>query len=289
MVEDSAHTQQLDRAAKRRFVDNGLLVIEDAVSQRVLERAREAYWASLPAAVDPDDPNTWDETKYEDGLDKRPAPAEREAFENLLGEVYPYARELVGPKLTPKAEYPSERSYHAKHFDVHVEFEHDGIMTPYPNYPGEDEYPDALKPHIDGAPLPAEYPDTYTPFNLVACVYLNDVDPGDGGLTAWPGSHRKVAAYFEGNNDIEFYHESLRGESLDELFSLGADMEITGPAGTAFFVHPALIHSIGANLGDDLRLMCLCRLAREDVTFNDLTPIIDLWGPFDGIPAALTE
>lgn len=274
----------LTRAQKRQFVEDGLVVVENAIDEALLERAREGYWASLPDAVERDDPTTWDETTYEDGLDERPEPAHREVFEELLRAVYPYARALVGPALAPMDDPPAATSYHAKHYDAHIDYEHEGLLMPYPNYPGADDYPAALKPHLDGGPLPSEYPDTYTPFNLVACVYLDEVVPGDGGLTAWPGSHTTVGEFFDGNNDVSFYHEALRDEDLREKFEVGHDMEITGPAGTVFLMHPALVHSVGANVNDDLRTMCLCRLSRTDIEYNDLHPLANIWEPFDGLP-----
>lgn len=277
----------LTKAQKRQFVDDGFVVVEDAIDESVLSRARDGYWASLPDVVERDDPETWDETAYDDGLDQRPEPAVPTVFEALLREVYPFARDLIGPTLAPMDDPPSATAYHAKHYDAHIDYDHDGLMMPYPNYPGGDRYPDALKPHLDGAPLPAEYPDTYTPFNLVACVYLDRVVPGDGGLTAWPGSHTTVGEVLDGFDDVSSYHEELRGVDLTEKFELGHEMEITGPAGTVFLIHPALVHSVGANINDELRTMCLCRLAREDVEFNDLTPVTNTWEPFDGIPDGL--
>lgn len=280
MVE--THADVLTEAQERRFVRNGYLVIEDAVASDVVKQARESFWNSLPSTVDRSDPSSWVETDYEDGLNERPAPADRAPYEALLREVYSYAESLLGTGLAPPESAPSGRVYHCKHYDSHIDFDHDGLMSPYPNYPG-DSHPDALLPHIDDGAPPTEYPDTYTPMNLIACVYVDDVRPGDGGTVVWPGSHVVVAGMLDEDDGPKRLHEIQRETAFPAEWELAASVEVTGSAGTAFFVHPALVHSVGANLSNNIRMMCLARLCRSEASFNDVTPVRDLWGPFEGL------
>lgn len=272
---------------KRDFMRNGFVVINDAISDTLLSRLRASFWKSMP--VDRDNPNTW----INDGeLDDRPVPADIEAHEQLLRELYPYAEDLVGEKLAPPDVQPNEDCPHANHMEFDYFPEHNGLMAPFPNYPGtqfdgvnipEDVFDlPQYMPHLDSGG--SGY---YDGFTLVVGAYVSPAPPRGGGYTAWPGSHKIVRNYFEDSPTLERLYtiaqQTDNDETLVDQFDLGQPFEITGPAGTAFLAHPALIHTKGPNMSGRIRKLCYCKLSREDIEFNDLEPLTDIWAPFDGL------
>lgn len=282
----SEEAQYITDRQKQEFIRNGFVVIDDAISDSLLERVRDSFWESLP--VERGNPESW--LNAED-INDRPVPTDIEAHEQLLREIYPYAEALVGDSLAPPEHPPSEDIPHANHIEFDHFPDHDGLMAPFPNFPTqqmEDNIPkDAFDlpsymPHLDSGG--SEY---YDGFTIVAGAYIDPVGPQGGGYTTWPGSHKVIGEYFEDDMTLEQLYtiaqQKDNDQTLVDQFDLGHPFEVTGDAGTIFLTHPALVHTKGPNLSKNIRKLCYCKLSREDLALNDLEPLGDIWAPFENV------
>lgn len=293
MSQPDAAEELLTAAQRREFERNGVLVIDDAIDDALIDRARESFWNSLPEAVDQDDPETWCEDRYDEGLDQRPLPADIEAHERLARQAYPYARALVGPDLASPGEKPIEHCLHAK--VGHLDVDHDGLLAPYPNYPRTDagnpiDWDPNVNPHLDGRDHDygeRHKDERYLPWAVTIAVYVDRIAPRGGGFTVWPGSHEAIEAYLETHPDRDYFTLPMFEEdtNLVDALDLGHPCEVTGGPGTLVLTHCATVHCAGPNFGDRIRMACIGRLTHRDIRADDQTPIHDIWRYFDAVPA----
>ena len=90
---------------------------------------------------------------------------------------------------------------------------------------------------------------------LMASAYINDVPPGGGGLTLWPGSHRRNWHYHSSLFKVGVPHPKERqapnGDGINDLANKImediAPTECIGSAGTVVFWHVCVLHAAGIN------------------------------------------
>lgn len=88
------------------------------------------------------------------------------------------------------------------------------------------------------------------PVQIVATTYLEDVEPGCGGLLVWPGSHLDLYHAFA--SKLEFMQNEKYQELL-ERYSRLEPIELSGKAGDVILIHHRLFHAPSLNYGSRLR------------------------------------
>ena len=128
------------------------------------------------------------------------------------------------------------------------------------------------------------------PFNLGIVAYFDDVDPGGGGFTVAPQSHRRLWQTMELQYDTlqraasEFttegqHHSHAYSQVLQAMqHELGGGVEITGKAGDCIFWHHRIAHGAGANRSRRIRAACLHDFCRTDLQLcRERAPAADMW------------
>lgn len=246
---------------KQRFKRNGFIVVRDAVDDDTVESALETVWEGLP--VDRDDPESW--KGRNEGSDIPDVPT-FESFERLAREVFPYAEALVGEgALAPPNDPPLEYSHHA---GTLVGEDHDGMLSPHISYPREETDWLARETENQGYHVDGYAPDdrfgedvNYLPLTIGTAVYFDDVVPGGGGFTVWPGSHLKTAEYFTSHS----YPEYIENQEVHLDLDIGSPFEISGEAGDLVLWHHNLVHTAGPNVSDRIRMAAIGRFLHEDI------------------------
>lgn len=102
---------------------------------------------------------------------------------------------------------------------------------------------------------------------LNACAYLEDVKPGNGGFTVYPGSHELVfrAHRYESNwSPLPSLRDVLRrvAEQIEPC-------EIVAEKGSVIFWHGRMVHSSGIHLGPDIRWALFADFTQEREVLSD--------------------
>jgi hypothetical protein len=270
---------------KRTFKRNGFLVIPDCVDITVCQKAVNVIWETVPEQAN--DPATWEgqDPRYLLGRPNGLELTTTQPFEKLLRAVYSYAEALVGKETLASPTWaPDIPCLHAGQTLGSHEWiqNHEGMVEPILRYP-EANTTEAWEPnipHIDGAPGGLSDTANFLPFSIGLTVYLESVPPQGGGFTVWPGSHRTMTEFFESTSFGEYL------EQPDQLadFNLGHPFEIAGEQGTVVLWHPALAHAGSKNHSQQVRMVALQRLIRDDVDEATEKVLTDLWGHYDGLP-----
>lgn len=245
--------RHLTEAQRDHFARNGFVVVRDAVDEALLADLRDSVAETVPedltdfdALVDgPERRNYWGD------LD------EMEPFGNLNELLFEYAEQLVGDGALQSP---------GKFTQVAVRYPEGQFASD----PDRVTTADDGNPHVDGF----EADGTYRPFTVGVTTYLDDVNPRGGGLTVWPGSHWRVAEYFEDHDLEEFSNDDVPAI----LGGSSEPFEITGEAGTVALWHDKLVHTGGVNLSRRPRMASFTRLVRPDEAAMCETPE----RPFEG-------
>jgi ectoine hydroxylase-related dioxygenase (phytanoyl-CoA dioxygenase family) len=258
----------LSRSQKREFKEDGYLVLENAVDESLISEAKETIWDSIPE--DRDDPEALRNGGYK-GDDN--IPAGEEPFESIKQSLYEYAVELVGEDdaVLPSHDMPILLNYPS-------EFR----LSKYHHRRRRENHDNGHPPHIDGygyAFKSPEYDSTYRHFTLGTAVYFDDVVPGGGGFTVWPGTHWIAADFFE-DHDVDSLGWEGKLPAIDDdggwdysrpLSNQVMCEEIDGDAGTVVLYHHSIVHSNGINQSDNLRMAGFMRFKQE----NPVEPVRD--------------
>lgn len=126
-----------------------------------------------------------------------------------------------------------------------------------------------------------------TRWRLQFAAYIDDLPPGGGGLTLWPGSHRRIWDYREALHRNAPPPESGKWDAYTSppLLDIKSDtrpIETAGPIGSVVLWHANLLHTAGQNtLPDVIRQATIHAFAKtpeslpDDVVMRD--PHGDLW------------
>lgn len=240
------------------FRDNGYLILRDVLDPALMAQARDAWWQAAPPELKRDDPDTWVEAfadsrytwKYRDRS------YEPWMIELLHGNptLQAVARQLLGPDLqTP------ERIR--------------GIYCVFP----EEQVPDDWQSHF--------HVDQHA-FHLGVVGYVDDVPPGGGGFTVWPGSHKlfypffKTAYTFHPVDGRENYWESELFQQVHQI----EPVHTHGAAGDVVLWHHRLGHGASRNSSRQVRQAVLYDFKRADLEeVQDEPPPADMWRDWPGI------
>lgn len=147
-----------------------------------------------------------------------------------------------------------------------------GLYCTLPNSPSKEDYSGA---HAEAL--------LETHWRLQIAAYIDDVPPLAGGLTLWPGSHRRIWDHWEGVSPEE--RSEWDGYKAPPIPDIKADTEpvvTSGPAGSVVLWHANLLHMAGQNTRSDaMRQATIYAFAKtpesvpDDVVKRD--PQGDLW------------
>ena len=125
------------------------------------------------------------------------------------------------------------------------------IKKPYRNrgvyavFPCDLEGPDsALGAHMD-----------QNMTELMVVTYLDDVEPGGGGFTIWPGSPQML--YPTSEQAFNWVATGASHEAMDKVKAEVQPVEFTGKAGDTLFCHGLMVHSAGIHQGRGIRFACI--------------------------------
>jgi hypothetical protein len=226
----------LSAAQVRRFVDDGVLQIDQAFSAQVAAAVRHVLWRD--SGCDPDDPRTWTRPvirlgeyagpPFSDAID---TPLLREAFDGLVGQGRWLPHKSIGtfPLRFPSDADPGDTGWH---IDV--------------SFAGKDSRPnDYLTWHANISSSGRA---------LLMLFLFSDVGEQDAPTRIRLGSHRDVARRLAPAGE--------EGLSLVELAQNGfaesasrREITATGHAGTVYLCHPFLVHAAQPHRGTRPRFM----------------------------------
>jgi ectoine hydroxylase-related dioxygenase (phytanoyl-CoA dioxygenase family) len=102
-------------------------------------------------------------------------------------------------------------------------------------------------PHIDHAKEEDAHKTFPPPFRIGCLIYLSDVQPHGGATIVWPGSHRRLEELAKSNIERYKYLASVHRDIA--TVDLGSPKEITARAGDALFYQYLCAHSGSGNSG----------------------------------------
>jgi ectoine hydroxylase-related dioxygenase (phytanoyl-CoA dioxygenase family) len=102
-------------------------------------------------------------------------------------------------------------------------------------------------PHIDHAKEEDAHQTFPPPFRIGCLIYLSDVQSQGGATIVWPGSHRRLEEMAKSNVERYKYLASVHRDI--GTIDLGSPREITARAGSALFYQYLCAHSGSSNSG----------------------------------------
>ncbi|NKB70656.1 MAG: hypothetical protein GKR89_26600 [Candidatus Latescibacteria bacterium] len=241
-------------AEKVQFKEQGFLVKPNLLQPELIDRAVDVLWRHIDA--DRNDPSTWVNAGPKGNL---PCSDHPDIVATLHDTpIYDHVEELAGKdRLTPPGKPLCKMIY-----------------------PSGDSLADWRAPgrgHLDGYTVEG----VAGTFTVGATVNISDIQPKGGGFTVWPGTHLRVADYFQRHSLLNGW-EINRGK-VPELADLPEPVECVGPPGTVVFWHHYMLHRAGVNCRGDIRMAFVSRF-----NFRNLREIMfdlpdDLWGPWAGL------
>jgi hypothetical protein len=238
----SAHYLSDEQIA--RFCTEGYLIVPDLLDADKMKRAIETTWLLLPTWFERDDPLTWTGVTRDDcytkSLERRRGRLKyRESIrdEQWIGDIL-----FANEKVVAVAE---------SLLGVGAVAQPTWFRGLYPIVPTPSMVGKESDGHIDRHP-----------FQLGMVGYLNDVAPGGGAFTVWPGSHRRLWPHFR-NRGTDWRRRSWKTTFTAIKKDITA-IELPAPAGSVIFWHPRLVHAAGINGGPNIRFAILGDLARVD-------------------------
>lgn len=229
------------------FRITGYVVKRAAVEEALVTRCREQVWDNLPES--PDKPDEWTDGKHFSSYTNHDPWAQSGPMQELADHesLAGVARQLLGQDIRP-----------ARAGSVLLRF------------PSKDQtYRPPTVGHLDNT--------CGHSFNTI--TLLDTVKPRGGGFTVWPGSHMMCHEYFR-HHDV---HTPLTNGLLP--WSYGTGIEFTGEPGDVVYIHPWMIHTVGHNVNDNLRMVAQNGYFRATLKedFDNIPD--DLWWFWDGVKA----
>lgn len=241
----------LSTSDKRRLFEDGYVIVPRAVPRERLDAALRAINGSLGARGLP--------------LDQIPTMSARTFCPELVEapeilDLYQKTALRVGAEETIGRVWPPSRG------QIALRFPQTGA-------------PRTATPHIDGMYTPQNGVPAGTLYHFTALggVFLSDVTtPDAGNFTVWPGSHRKLEAYFRQHGP-----EALL--SGMPPVDLGPPRPLMAQAGDAVVAHYALAHGVSGNVGPHIRYAVFFRLFHADHEQVQTACLTDLWREWEGM------
>jgi hypothetical protein len=230
------------------FKENGFVRKYDVVDRRLLDKAVDKFYEEID--VDRADPSSFVKAgPQQSNLGVGSDPDVRATLtESPLQEM---CEELVGDDLAVS--------------------NHTFAKPIYPTGRPRSEWSHPEHGHLDGYTADGVV-DTFT---IAVTVNMNDIKPKSGAFTVWPGTHRRAHCYFQEHSLVN----GLKAFQDDEgnYVDLPEAVENPGPPGTVVFWHNLLMHQPGNNHGEDIRMACVSRFRRKDLTDIKFEVPEDMW------------
>ncbi len=242
------------------FKDNGYLIKRSVLDPKLMARARDRLWDGAPPSMKRDDQASWvgpirPEEESEDPSNRRKGfrwqfrePGGEPFMLRLLAtdpNVFGFAEQLIGKHQLQKP--------------VRIR----GIYCTLP-YGKKDPGSGAGGCHVDAHP-----------FHLGVVGYIDDVGPGGGGFTVWPGSHRtffgdfRTRYTFNPNKNYQGDREKILKQS---------SVECHGKAGDVVFWHHRIGHTAPPNRTGRIRQAVLYDFRKVGLAeYQDRRPTKNMW------------
>ena len=241
-------------AEKAHFKERGYVVKRGLLRPELIDRAVDVLWQHIEA--ERDEPDTWIEAGPGGNL---PCSDHPDIVATLHDTpIYDHVEELAGKgRLTPPGKPLCKMVY--------------------PSGDDIDAWEAPARGHLDGYTVEG----VASTFTVGATVNISHVQPRGGGFTVWPGTHLRVADYFQSHSLLNGW-DINRGK-VAELADLPEPVECVGPPGSVVFWHHYMLHRAGVNCRRAIRMAFVSRF-----NFNNLCEIMfdlpdDLWGQWEGL------
>lgn len=243
---------------QEHFVRDGFVLLPGAIPLEQVETALHHINYQVGQGIPQEQLNEWRARSFFPELANQPAITDLFNTSGLRG--------LVGNCIGPENVAVARNSQLALRF---------------PREPGST--PPPVPPHIDGLHTPNNGvpAGTLYSFTALAGVFLTDVnDDFAGNFTVWPGSHRKMEAYFQ-QHGID---ELLKGRTppIEGI----EPVQIKAKAGDAVLAHYQLLHGVAANVAPRPRFAVFFRIKHPMHDAHRLECLTDIWKEWPGIQAA---
>jgi ectoine hydroxylase-related dioxygenase (phytanoyl-CoA dioxygenase family) len=222
----------VDTAERRRFAEDGYVVLSGRAEPRWFDALAEAVESRVATAGLGGRAGSF-------SLDLSMA-EDAEPFEALhQSSVWRELQDLVAP----------------------AELEHfDGVAQITVNTPPNDVEP--VEPHVDHHRRGADRPDS---FSLLVAVLLTDqVEPNEGNVWVWPGTHLLHGEYLAAYGPRALLAGAGKLKQVAAAVRLPRPVSVCGSRGDVLVAHPLLGHETGPNHGDRGRRALYFRLRRSD-------------------------
>jgi hypothetical protein len=241
----------LSAAQKRRFRDEGYLVLPGAVSAAQIAAARHAINHSLG----------------EEGMNKDDLPTLR--AQSYCREIRDAA--VITQLATHSSVLPAVESLVGQ---GNLQSPGGGqIALRFPLPPGTD--PGPPRGHLDGLGSGANGMDKGVyrrGFTGLAVIYLCDVPEAFmGNFTVWPGSHVAFQQHF-----VEHGHVVL-ADGMPRIDLPHEPVQITGRKGDLVITHHQLVHTAAPNASSEIRYAAIFRLRHKEVESIGYDAYTDIW------------
>ncbi|MDP7040412.1 MAG: phytanoyl-CoA dioxygenase family protein [Myxococcota bacterium] len=241
------------------FRENGYLIKRGLLCPDLMERARNRLWKGAPHGRSASDPATW-VGPFNEEEESRQGDNVRRGFRWLYREP---GKEPWMVELLPKN--PDVWSTAEELLGAGVIQEPESVRGIYCTLPfGEVPLP-RVQPHLDAYAS-----------HLGVLGYIDQVEPGGGGFTVWPKSHKKLYYAFESR------YGDKKSKNYAEIYAqINAEIppvEISGQAGDVVFWHHRLGHNASGNGSARIRQAIFYDFVKRDMSRTlELPPANDMW------------
>lgn len=249
---------------KQRFLDDGYLVLPQAVPGVMVKAARHAINHSLGSVgMDPAKMTHYRSLSYCNEIQKSDMIID--LFE--LSCVKQYAQVLLGKgNVSPVT-------------NVQI-----ALRFPQPLYPKQDA--PSFGGHLDGIGSGSNGQSKgqfARGFTMLAVIYLQDVlEPYNANFTVWPGSHETVAAH------IREHGLEVLSQGQPKCKWPRPGVQINGKAGDIVLMHSNTIHTAAPNLGPDIRYAAIARICHVNLDKLGVQGIAQPWVEYEGLADILS-
>lgn len=246
---------QLTPSQKTELHDNGFLLLPGAVAPELVNRALQTINYKLGEGISPENLAIYKAQSF---------------FPEMQGEkiitdlfnassVRPTLQALLGENNVPETTGGQ-------------------LALRFPREPGTEPKP--AGPHIDGiySPNNGVPKGSLRSFTALVGVFLTDINADyAGNLSVWPGSHRKMEAYFRENGI-----DALLNEGRTPTLDYGEPLQIQAKAGDAIIAHYQLLHGVTMNIAPMPRFATFFRVTHPLHRENRMKCLTNLWLEWPG-------